>query len=169
MKTSLTFPKRIVILCLLTMILLSGCGTTNAPTAAPVAANTKNPLETKTPCVNITVSNPTPKVGEVVSVTSTVTAGVLKPNYYGLEIRDKDADDLSLMINMLSKPPLKGADVSHIVKLVSADYTDGKAVLGLQANEAGETTIDFFVSAEDFCGDHLGNGLSPKIKITVNP
>lgn len=96
MKTSLTFPKRIVILCLLTMILLSGCGTTNAPTAAPVAANTKNPLETKTPCVNITVSNPTPKVGEVVSVTSTVTAGVLKPNYYGLEIRDKDADDLSL-------------------------------------------------------------------------
>ena len=168
MKTSLTIHKRIVAFCLLTMMLLSGCGTANGPTAGP-AVNTRNPLETKTPCVNITVSNPTPKVGEVVSVIGTITAGVLNPNYYGLEIRDKDADDSSLMINVLSKPPLKGADVSHIVKLVSAEYADGKAVLGLQANEAGETTIDFFVSAEDFCGDHLGNGLSPKVKITVKP
>lgn len=169
MKTLIPFKLTQNLLAgLLMVMLLSACGA--AKTSLPVSssAKTQNPLATKPVCVNIDVPNPTVKVGDVISVTGTMV-NVTTPTYFGLEIRDEDADDSSMMINVLSRPPLKAADVSQIVKMVSVDYTDQKVVLGLQAVKVGSTTIDFFLSAEDFCGTHLGNGVSPKIKITVNP
>ena len=156
-----------LLLCFLTVILIVGCGPTKAPTAPPAAANTQNPLETKMPCVNITVSNPTVKVGEVVSVVGALV-NVTNPHYFGLEVRDQGADDASLLVNLLALP-IRAADVSQVVTMASGTYADGKAVLGLEARKAGETTVDFFVSAEDFCGTPLGSGTSPSIKITVNP
>ena len=160
--------KQSILACLLTVMLLSACSPAKTPISIPVLANTKDPLETKAVCVNIAVSNSTVKVGEVVSVTGTLV-GVVKPNYYGLEIRDDGADDSSMLVNVLLPGPIKAADVSQIVKMASASYADGKAVLGLEARAVGATTIDFFVSAEDFCGTPLGSGISSKIKITVTP
>jgi hypothetical protein len=73
-----------------------------------------------------------------------------------------------MLVNLLVTP-IQAADVSQVVKMLSATYADGKAVLTLEARAAGATSIDFFVSAEDFCGTPLGSGVSPKVKITVNP
>jgi hypothetical protein len=160
--------KRSLLVCLLAAIFLSGCGAAKTPTAIPAVLSTLDPSKTKAPCVNISVSNTTPKVGEVIAVIGTLT-GVVNPNYFGLEIKDKDADDSSMMINLLSKPPLKAADVSQVVQMVSADYANEKAVVQLKAVNAGVTDLNYFVSAENFCGVQLGNGVSPKITVTVNP
>ena len=160
--------KYSLLVCLLAAIFLSGCGAAKTPAALPRVSNVQDLSVTKTTCVTISVSNATPKVGETIGVIGTLV-GVVNPNYIGLEIKDQDADDSSMMVNLLSKPPLKGADVSQIVKMVSADYSNGKAVIGLEATGAGVTEVDYFVSAENFCGVSLGNGVSPKIKITVNP
>lgn len=160
--------KYSLLVCLLAAIFLSGCGAAKTPAALPRVSNVQDLAVTKTSCVTISVSNATPKVGETIGVIGTLV-GVVNPNYIGLEIKDQDADDSSMMINLLSKPPLKGADVSQIIKLVSADYSNGKAVIGLEATGAGVTEVDYFVSAENFCGVQLGNGVSPKITITVNP
>ena len=162
MKTPIPFNQSLLG-CLLIVTLLSACGAAKTPFQAPAIAKTQNPLATKPVCVKIDVANPTVKVGEVISVTGTMV-NITNPNYFGLEIRDEGADDSSMLVNVLLKPPLKAADVSRIVKMVSADYADQKAVLGLEAVQAGSTTI-----AEDFCGTPLGNGVSSKIKITVNP
>jgi len=144
-------------------IFLSGCGAT--PT--PVTPIVQNPAETPTPCVEISVSNETPKVGETIEVVGTAP-GALNPNYFGLEIKDEDADDSSMMVNLLAASPV-GADVSNILKMVSNQYSDGKAVIVLEAAKAGMTKLDYFASAENFCGVSLGSGSSPKITITVNP
>ncbi len=161
----LLYPKRTLLVCLLAVFILSGCG--GAP-KTPAAIKTQNPAETKAPCVNISVSNTTPKVGEVITVTGTLV-GVVTPNYYGLEIKDQDADASSILVNLLAKAPIKAADVSTIVEMVSADYSAGTAVIDLKATNTGVTELNYFVSAEDFCGTPLGSGVSPKIKVTVNP
>ena len=160
--------KYSLLACLLAAMLLSGCGAPKTPTALPPVSNVQDLSVTKTSCVNISVSNATLKVGETIGVIGTLV-GIVKPNYIGLEIKDQDADDSSMMINLLSKPPLQAAPVSNILKMVSANYSNGKAVVGLEATKAGVTEVDYFVSAEDFCGTPLGNGVSPKITITVNP
>ena len=144
-------------------IFLSGCA--SIPT--PVISISQNPTETPTPCVYISVSNETPKVGETIEVVGTAP-GALNPNYLGLEIKDEDADDSSMMINILAKSPIS-ADVSNILKMVSSQYADGKATIVLQAAQAGMTKLDYFASAENFCGVSLGSGTSPKITITVTP
>lgn len=150
---------------LLAAIFLSGCGAT--PTPTPVPVNTQNPAETPTPCVEISVSNETPKVGETIQVVG-MAPGALNPNYFGLEIKDEDADDSSMMVNLLAASPV-GADVSNILKMVSSQYADGKAIVVLKAAQGGMTKLDYFVSAENFCGVSLGSGSSPKITVTVNP
>jgi hypothetical protein len=160
--------QRTWLVLLLAVVLLCGCRPATTPGPAPVALNTVDPLQTTTPCVDITVSKTAAKVGESIEITGTA-AGAIKPTYFGLEIKDEDADDSSLMLNFLIPPPLKAADVSHIMKMLLADYTAGKAVIHLKAVEAGATLVNFFVSAENFCGVPLGQGISPRIKITVNP
>ena len=160
--------KRSLLACLLAVILLSGCGVAKTPTAVSSVSNIQDSAQTKTPCVNISVSNATPKVGETIGVIGTLV-NIVNPNYIGLEIKDQDADDSSMLVNLLAKPPIKGAPVSNIVKMVSGDYSNGQAVIGLEATNAGVTEVDYFVSAENFCGAPLGNGNSTKIKITVNP
>src|SRR6187431_123480 len=105
-------------------MLLSAC----APAKTPTPAAAQNPLETKAACIDITVSSRAVKVGEVISVTGSLV-NVVKPNYFGLEIRDEGADDSSMLVNLLSPAPIKAADVSQIVRMVSATYTDGKAEL----------------------------------------
>ncbi len=160
----LLHPKQTLAICLLIALMISGC---SSPTKTPVVLNPLAPVETKSPCINITVSNTTPKLGEVITVTGTVI-NVVKPNYYGLEIKDQDADSSSILINLLANTP-KTADVSNIVEMASADYSDGTAVIGLKAVSTGMIKINYFVSAEDFCGVPLGNGISPRIEITVSP
>lgn len=170
---SKTSSRKIIVACLLIVFVLSGCSSpalTPTATSKPVTnpSDIINPPQTPSSCIDITVSNTSPKVGDVVSVVGTLN-GVVKPNYWGLEVKDAGADASSMLINLMGRSPNKPADISKIIKMVSAERDADKAVIGLEVTSAGTTEINYFVSAEDFCGAPLGQGVSPRIKITVNP
>ena len=155
------------------VMFLTGCGTPNVPNtptpARPISSigELPNPDPVNTSCITMTVSKDTLKVGETIQVEGTLV-NLVNPTFLGVEIKDQDADDNSLLVNLL-RTPIQPADVSQIVTMTTGSYTDGKPAFELKGRNPGETTINFFASAEDFCGTQFGNGISPKIKITVNP
>lgn len=167
--------KRLVFLIsLLIAILLSSCGTPATPVMPPTAtfplgnvADLINPPQTPSACVEINVSNMTPKVGDVINVTATLK-GVVKPTYWGLEVKDEGEDTSSMLINLLTNP-LRAAAISHIIKMTTAERDETSATIKLEIIGAGSTDVNYFVSAEDFCGTPLGSGVSAKVKITASP
>ena len=165
--------KPIILICLLVAAILAGCSSPTpsaTATALPLTNQSDiiNPPQAASDCVEISVSNATPKVGDVVTVIGTLK-GVTGPHYWGLEVKDQGADASSMLINLMLTPPYKAADISQIIKMVSAKHDDKTASIDLKIDSAGETNINYFVSAEDFCGVALGQGVSAKVKITVSP
>lgn len=163
--------KPIFLIYLLIAAILAGCSSpTPTATALPVTNQSDiiNPPQAASTCVEISVSNAAPKVGDVINVTGTLK-GVTKPNYWGLEVKDQGADASSMLINLMLTPPYKPADISTIIKMVSAKHDEKTASIELKIYSAGETNINFFVSAEDFCGMALGQGVSAKVKIVASP
>lgn len=164
--------KHIFLTCLLTAVLLSGCSTvTPTATPTPVLSNNLadiiNPPQPPSPCIEINVSNTTPRVGEIITAKA-MLKGVVKPTYWGLEVKDEGADASSMLINLLASTP-KAAEISHVIKMTSAEHDDATATIALELTGAGTTEVNYFVSAEDFCGTPLGNGVSARVKITVSP
>jgi hypothetical protein len=163
--------NHIFLTCLLIAMFLSGCGSTPTPEPTPVLSNNLadiiNPPQPPSECIEINVSNTAPKVGEIITVKATLK-NVVKPTYWGLEVKDEGADASSMLINLLASTP-KAADISKIIKMTSAKHDETTSTIELEMISAGTTDVNYFVSAEDFCGTPLGNGVSARVKITANP
>lgn len=171
MNMQIGFHQKIVLICLLSTVILTGCGSP-APTATALPIKNQsdiiNPPQPPSDCIEISVSNASPKVGDEISVVGTLK-GVVKPTYWGLEVKDEGADASSMLINLMLATPYKPADISQVIKMTSAERSDAKATVNLKIANAGVTNINYFVSAEDFCGTPLGQGVSIKVKITAGP
>lgn len=165
--------KPILLICLLMAAFLTGCsGSVPTPTATSLPITNPsdliNPPQPPSACIEISVSNASPKVGDVITVVGTLK-GVVKPTYWGLEVKDLGADASSMLINLLTAQPYKAANISQVIKMVSAERDESKATIEVKITNSGSTSVNYFVSAEDFCGTPLGQGVSEKVEITAIP
>lgn len=155
--------KQTLFICLLFSI-LSACSGTQAPAKSDPFSQ---PTST-TPCIEISASQIDLKVGDVTTVVGT-TVKVKNPTYFGVEVKDSDADDYSMFANLLAPGKLQAANVSQVLRLISADPVANGYTTQIMALKTGTAQVMFFVSAEDYCGTPLGSGTSASVKITVNP
>jgi hypothetical protein len=160
------FRKQILISCLLlAAAVLPGCAP--APIVTPFP--TLVPSGTTEPCIDISISPATLKVGETATVTGTADT-VKNAYFFGLQIKDADARDFSMLVSLSASGTPRPAEVSQILEFVSADSIDhGHAIL-LRARKAGSTKIAFFVSGDSACADPSKGGVTSEIvTVTVNP
>jgi hypothetical protein len=159
------FRKQILVTCLLLAAGLPGCTPAPAPTVIP----TNIPSGTQEPCIDISVSPTTLKVGETTTVTGTADA-VEKTYFFGLQIKDADAKDFSMLLNLPDSGTPQPAKVSQVLEFDSANYIDHGRVVLLRARQAGSAKVAFFMSGNSACADPAKGGvISEIVTITVNP
>lgn len=159
----MSFRNKILLTYLL-VAALAACSPAATPTAVADV-----PSGTKEPCIDISASPASLKVGETTTITGTAQ-NVESPSFFGLQIRDDNAQDFSMLLNLPAGAATQVADVSQILKFVSADYIDHGRVVVLRANQAGSAKVGFFVSGGSACADpSKGGATSDILIITVNP
>jgi hypothetical protein len=164
------FRKRILTTCLLLAVIFPACTPTPEPAVPAIGSIPTNaPSGTKEPCIDISVSASTLKVGETTTITGAADK-VENSYFFGLQVKDAGADDFSMLLNLPDNGTPQPADVSQILEFVSANIVDHGRVVVLRARQAGSTKIAFFVSAEGECANPSNGGAtSPEITITVEP
>jgi hypothetical protein len=155
---------------------VTGSPTTDpAPKATPTTnfTATMSAYNTETaPCVKISVSNTTPKTGDLINIVGQALL-IDDPWDFSLHIKDFGKGKFLRMVNIIYDEVRDVADVSQILELVSAKSITRGVEIALRAREAGSTQVHFYVSGENYCccpvGSTTWGEYSENITIEVAP
>jgi hypothetical protein len=144
-----------------------------ATQATPNFTATMSAYNTETaPCVKISVSNTTPKVGDLINVVGQAPF-IHDPWDFSLHVKDFGGGKFLRMVNVIYDETRDIADVSQVLELVSAKPIFDGVEIALHAREAGSAQIYFYVSGENYCccpvGSMTWGEYSEKITIEVAP
>ncbi len=128
----------------------------------------------KPPCVEITVSASTLRVGDT-AIVSGRAPEMGNPNKFALYVRDAGSEDFAQLVNVPSKGEgykRESADVSQVLELVSVQYVLDRLEVTLRARKQGSADLYFNVDGENYCrfetGSYTADEVSKTISITVS-
>jgi hypothetical protein len=98
--------------------------------------------------VDIQANARTLKVGETITITGTIVGGFGNP-LYSMKLKDQGASQPGLLVSLTpSNEITRKADVSNVLKFVSANVASNQVTMILQGRNSGITEVSISVNGE---------------------